>query len=110
VKRFLSKNVPQLLTLADDLLGYKVTAEELDRGIWQVLESWVNSGKPKTQVPSGQELVFWDLLGMMHSHKPYELRGHRVLRTQLETRIDYLRHPGQRLPENLTTPPLAAPL
>ncbi|ROQ18764.1 hypothetical protein EDC28_11730 [Gallaecimonas pentaromativorans] len=106
LSRFISDKVPELLALADALLAYRLSTEELENGIWDLMEGWLSLGQPKTATPSDKERVFWDLLGMMHRHAPYQLRGHMALRQQLTSRMDFLRLPSAPLPANLSTPAL----
>ncbi|EKE72374.1 hypothetical protein [Gallaecimonas xiamenensis] len=101
---FLQAQIPALLSLAESVLAFESDTAQVDARVWDLLESWQQLG-PAQGPATELEQAFWDLLGLMHRHQPYQLRGHRVLRQHLEASIRFLKGQAEYRPDGIAVRP-----
>lgn len=92
-QRFINKKAFQLTNYADALVAGVIPATEVDLYCWDTIEEW-SQFKPSSFHVSPTESAFWYLLHQITFWNPKEIRTCPVLKSEVDSCIDFLRGDG----------------
>ena len=92
-QRFINTKAFQLTNYADALVAGDIPSTDVDLYCWDTIEEWSQLKSPTFKV-SPMESAFWYLLYQITFWNPKEIRTCPLLKSEVDSCIDFLRGDG----------------